>query len=460
MKDITLASLSLGYRWANAGHTERYVPLGALYLISALERAGFDVDFRDLQTRAIKEHSLTDSSFKVFSGGGGLLEKVTAFLDDPAPVLGLSCMSDLLPLAVLAAELIKERVPQTIILLGGSGPAGVATQLLSQFPFLDIVAGGEGETLIVDVLRCLAAEGDLQEVEGITFRKGRRMIRTPSRPLIEAVDGIEVPAYHRVNISDYTIPGILTSRGCPHECVFCDVSPFWGRRNRARSIGGVMEEVRLLRRRFGVEYVELVDDTFTLDKRRVLEFSGSMKEEMPGISWSCCARVDGIDEEMMEAMVRGGCRSVAFGLESGSDRVLERLDKRFFTAEIIEVLRASRRYFPEVSAYFSWGYPFDTMTDFRDTVDFISRVRKMGVQPWVFSLSPLPLSRIYRDYQGSLMFSPDYCSNYLGVFRGEAEIIELIRSYPDVFPGFYYCDPRFPLKSSMARDLGLCGMND
>ena len=455
--DITLASLGLGYRGASAASVERYVPLGPLYLVSALERAGFRVDFRDLQTRAVKRHSMEDSSFSVFSGDGGLLEDMAAFLENPAPVLGFSCMSDLLPLAVLAAELVKERWPRTTIVMGGIGPTGVASRLLSYFPFLDMVALGEGEETVVDAMRCIERDGDLMDVGGLMFRRGRRILRTPSRPFIHEVDSIAPPAYHRVDMSDYTVPGILTSRGCPFDCLFCDVSPFWGRRSRARSIGGVMEEIRLLRRQYGVEYVDLVDDTFTLDKGRVLEFCGAMEGEMPGMTWSCCARVDGIDEEMMKAMARGGCRSVAFGVESGSDRVLERLGKGVRTGEILTVLSRSLNYFPEVLAYFSWGYPFENMTDFRDTVDFIFRVRSMGVQPWVFSLSPLPLSRLYRDFRNSLMFSEEYCSNYLGIYR-RPQVVELVRSYPEVFPGFYYCDPRFPLKFSLARDMGLWGM--
>lgn len=456
--DITLVTVSLGYRGKGVSRVERYVPLGVLYLTAVLEQAGFRVDFRDFQLGACKEHSDTDSSYRIFPSGGSIVEDFIAFLETSAPVLGIGCMSDLLPLTLLAVRQLKECCPDKVVILGGIGPGGVAEELMAAFPFVDIVARREGEETMVELMAGLREKGDLRSVRGIGFRYGGEVYHTSPRQWIGQVDDIPFPAYHRLDFSRYSVPGILTSRGCPFGCTFCDVSPFWGRHNRARSLGNVMAEIRLLRERYGQRYIELVDDTFTLDRERVLTFCEKLKAELPDVSWSCCGRIDCVDEEMMQAMAGSNCRLIAYGIESGSDRVLERLNKGFSISRVNEVLSLSRRYFNDVLAYFIWGFPFETMADFRETIDFISRALDAGVQPWLFSLSPLPLSEIYRQNREGLQFSPEFCSNYLGIFAGEPEIVELIKAHPRVFPGFYTCDPQFARKYAAARQMELLGI--
>ncbi len=457
-KDISLVTLSLGYRGKGVSRVERYVPLGLLYLTAALEQTGWQVDFRDFQLDACKEHSLTDSSYRLSPGTGSSVNSFSTFLENSAPVLGMSCMSDLLPLAILAAGKVKEISPEKVIILGGIGPSGVAEELLSAFPFVDIIVRGEGEETIVALMDQLRAKRDLWSVKGISFRDRGGVYHTSPRPWIQHIDDIPFPAYHRIDFNQYSVPGILSSRGCPFDCTFCDVSPFWGRHNRTRSLENVLSEIRRLRESYDQRYIELVDDTFTLDKQRILAFCKALKAEMPDVTWSCCGRIDCIDEEMMQAMAGSGCVLVAYGIESGADRVLKQLKKGFFIEQIRLVLSLSVRYFTDVLAYFVWGFPFETLEDFRGTIDLMSWALDAGVQPWLFSLSPLPLSRIYQQNRQRLQFSREFCSSYLGILAGEEEIVELIKAYPRVFPGFYCCDPRFAQKYAVAQEMELLGM--
>ena len=377
------------------------------------------------------------------------------FLEGSAGVLGISCMSDLLPLALITAEMVKVQDPKKTIILGGAGPTGAAEKILENFPFIDIVVKGEGEKTIVELMEYLRYNRDLGGVRGISYRKEAGIYHNPPREWIAEIDTIAFPAYDKIDLNRYTVPGILTSRGCPYECAFCDVSPFWGSANRRRGIGDITREIRLLNEKYGKEYIDIFDDTFTAGRRRILDFCKVMREEQLDISWSCCGRVDCMDEELMKEMAESGCAMVAYGVESGADRVLTKMKKGFTRREAMDILSRSTRYF-DVIAYLMWGFPFETISDFQATINLICDAVALGVKPWLFSLAPLPLSSIYKQNRHRLQYLGEFCSNYLGLLQ-EPNIVRLIKKHPDIFPGFYHCDPLFEKKYVMAKKLGLTG---
>ncbi|WP_456474597.1 B12-binding domain-containing radical SAM protein [Candidatus Pyrohabitans sp.] len=418
--DITLANLVL------APDNESFVPIGPLYLVSSLEEGGYNVDFRDYQLNGFKD-PLTP-------------ESILAFLGDSSDVVGISCIFNMLPSVLMAVEELKKRHPEKKIILGGPGPTGVAEHILRHFPSVDVVVRGEGEKTIVELLDRL--DRDMKNVRGICYRDGNRVRVNPPQERIKELDTL--PAYHRIKFKEYANVGVMTSRGCPYRCSFCEVSPLWGHTNYQRSIENVMEELSLLRDKYGVESIRFCDDTFVLSRKRVLEFCSEIRKEGLDIRWACMGRVNLMDRELMGEMRRAGCRGVQYGVESGSNRVLQKINKGFTKQMAGDVILKSVEYFEHVISTFIWGFPFESMEDFYETIFFMSSLAEAGSKIKFFLLSPSPLSQLYRDYRDNLRFSEELCSELVWKgydnFINKKKISAMIRAYPEIFPDFYYID--------------------
>lgn len=433
--DVTLVNVSTPVPDSEGGEPVRYAPLGCLYLVSALDRAGISLDFRDYQ---------------LFDTGGAPrlgTDNFVSFLDDPGPIVGVSCMVSMLPFVALGTRRFKERYPGCTIVLGGPGPSGVAESIISSFPWIDIVCRGEGEETIVELVNALKANADLGSVRGIAYRSPDGTRSTPPRPRIQNPDDIPPPAYGAVDLSDYNSVSMITARGCPYKCAFCDVGPLWGNRTYSRSVGKVIEELSLLRNEYGRDTVHLADDTFDLKRSRTEQLCEEIGKL--GMKWTCLARIDLIDEELLVMMAEAGCRSIFLGIESGSDEVLRKINKRFTIAEATEKVELTRKYIDKVVTSYIWGFPFETLDDFKSTLLSVVSMWYLDAMAGLKLLSPMPLSPLGIEYGDRIEFSEELCSVFasLGnVTTGKGaqraslpnEFKEIIESHPDIFAGFYH----------------------
>ncbi len=441
--DITLVNVCTPAPSDQREGLEVYLPLGCLYLISALEQAGIQVDFRDYQT---------------FSSGLSFpldLDSFQSFLSDSAPIVGVSCMISMLPFVLLGTKRFKESHPEHKVILGGPGPSGVATAIVSSLPWIDMVVRGEGETTLVEVLKALKSGGDLGLIPGITYRDRSGIHHNRPRPRVRNLDEIAFPAHDRVNLSDYTNISIITGRGCPFKCAFCDVGPLWGNKAFFRSIDNVMEELDFLKSKYNLNSVHIGDDTFDLQRGR----TETLCEEIKGLglNWSCLARVDLMDEDLLDRMAKAGCDAVFLGIESGSDDVLKRINKKFTIEEATRKVEMFARYIPEVITSYIWGFPFETMEDFKLTLFSVVSMGYLGARVGLKLLSPMPMSPLGIEYRDQLEFSEDLCSVFAslgnvtpGKMSRRAEIPDefkvFIKEYPDICAGFYY------IKSNTIRE--------
>lgn len=257
MADITIVNLNMLYvRYFDTVERERHVPLGPLYVTSALEAAGFTVDFRDYQM-----HEAEDP----FSSA-----EILRFLENPAPVVGFSCMANLLPFTLLAMRDFKRAHPECTLILAGVGPKAVEQPILERFPWVDLIVRGEAETTAPLLLQTLKTGGDLGRVPGVSFREGSLVRHTERPPRITDLDSIPLPAYHHVDLHRYSGFGMVTSRGCPYHCTFCSVAPIWDLRSYHRSAESVVREIQFLHERAGTELILFQDEFFVSGKSRVL----------------------------------------------------------------------------------------------------------------------------------------------------------------------------------------------
>lgn len=435
--DITLVNISTAVPSQASQGRDLHVPLGCLYLVSALEQAGIRVDFRDYQLFS------KDLPFPLD------IDYFQSFLADSASIVGVSCMVSMLPFVLLGTKKFKETHPDHKVILGGAGPSGVAEAIVSSLPWIDIVVRGEGEVTLVELVKALMGGGDLRPISGMTYRDGSGIHHNQPRPRLKNLDDIAFPAYERAELSEYTKVPVITGRGCPFNCTFCDVGPLWGNRTVFRSIDNVIEELILLNSEYGQDSVYMADDTFDLKRTRTEAFCGEIKGL--GLNWSCLARVDLMDEKLLDGMASAGCNAVFLGIESGSNEVLKAINKKFTIQEATRKVEMSTKYFDRVITSFIWGFPFETMEDLKQTVFSVLSMSYLDAMVGLKLLSPMPLSKLGIEYGDQLEFSEDLCSVFAslgnvtpGRMSRMAEIPEefqaFIKEHPDICAGFYHIE--------------------
>ncbi|MFH1998926.1 MAG: radical SAM protein, partial [Planctomycetota bacterium] len=335
MNDVTLVHLSLS--------ALRPVPVGLLYIAAVLRRAGYLLDFQDLH-----------GSHRI---------------EDCADVVGIGYMSDALPRALKTAETLKRQHPGKTVILGGPGPSAVAREIVSSFPYIDVVVIGEGEETILEVMDCLARDdrSRLSKVDGICCRIDGQVVQTPARERIRDLDALPLPLYDCIPMEEYPLINVVSSRGCPYRCTFCDVSPMWQRKHFRRSVESVVNELILLKERYGKTEIEFTDETFVLNRDKVSTFCERLRRERIEVRWACTGRVDLVTEDLLAEMASSGCGALFYGLESGSDVVLEKIDKRFTVGEALAAIHMTRQYM-HVAASFIWGFPFEEINELVETL--------------------------------------------------------------------------------------------
>ncbi len=439
---ITLANLNMLYvRYVDRVEQEIHLPLGLLHVARSLEDAGFDVDLRDYQLWQDGDP---------FSG-----DSIARFLDHSADVLFVSCMANLLPFSLLALQRFAEQNPDTVVVLGGVGPAGVEREVLSLCPWIHAVGVGEGERSTPVLARALTnGARDLSAVPGVVWRDGDEIRANAPAPRIETLDDIPMPAYHLVDLSRYKGINMLSSRGCPFPCTFCSVAPIWGHQPFLRGPQSIAEEMRYLHEARGVELFLFQDEFFVSSAERVRALCAAIKELDFAARWKAFGRIDLTDVPTMEAMAYAGCVEIRYGVESGCDEVLRRTRKGFTAARSLEVMSVATGIFPGVDAFYMWGFPFESAEDFNATLLHMLSARSMGVRILPSLLSMLPRTRLYEEMEDKsvLEFCPELFPEYMltghetcvdgrVVIAPQHEAIyRLIEANPHIFPGFFHVD--------------------
>ncbi len=418
-------------------------PLGIVTLAGFLKSKGRSVQVLDYQLNSYPvEDQLRPSAFVRY-----LEERVEA------PVLGISTMGGMMPVVLLALEQYRRRHPETTVVLGGPGPTSAAPHLLRDFSSVDYVVNGEGEWPLLDILDHGRQPAN---IPGISYRSGNTIAVNPSRAPIRDLDSLPPPAWETLPMDRYVLACIVTARGCPYRCSFCEVPSFWGKRMTLRGIDRVVEEIRTLRYTYGKRRINISDDTFVHHRGRVVEFCRRLIEEDLDIQWECFGRVNLMDEDLMNLMARAGCSGIFYGIESGAENVLQRIDKRITVKQAIHVVEMSLKYFKRVVTSFIWGFPFETQEQFFDTVILMMACARMGAQVQRPYLTLRPLTPLYREFKEQLTFADDLPLHFLEVSRRHipTEVIDLIRRHPTLFPGYYYVEePNFGYKKRFMQKL-------
>lgn len=443
MANITLLNMNMLYlRYYDSVERELHVPLGTLYLTRVLEDAGFSVDFRDYQTNTYENP---------FSA-----ESICDFLTDSADLVGVSVMANLLPFIILGLKKFKELHPNKTIVLGGVGPKSVEKKILERFPWIDAIATGEGERMIGPMVEAHRQGHGFANVPNMIWRNqnGTIIVNNPALRITD-LDSIPFPAWHRIDLMKYRGYGMMTSRGCPYPCTFCSVAPVWGRVPYKRSSANIVEEMKELRKRANVELFLFQDEFFVSSSNRVVDFCNELKASGLKVYWKAFGRINLSTTEMMRSMADNGCVEMRYGIESASDKILERIKKGFQSQDAVKIVSESVKIFRRVDTFYVWGFPFETMDDFYQSLFQMISFRMIGARILPSLLCFLPQTDIFLEYGENgkkLEFCHELLPEYmltgheickavrLEVAPAHVPIFAFIQEHPDIFSGFFHWD--------------------
>jgi radical SAM superfamily enzyme YgiQ (UPF0313 family) len=348
------------------------------------------------------------------------------------------------------ARKVKAALPATTIIVGGPHISSMGVETIERFAEFDVAVNGEGEKILIELLAAIERGDDLTTVRGVIYRDAMGRVRSTPAPMTpNELDDLPFPAWdllpnfprgYPLAVYDYPagpVATIAASRGCPFHCKFCDTSTF-GARVRYYSPKKVFEMMKHLNTRYGVRHVLFVDDLFLASRLRTQELCNLIIESGLKMTWSCAARVDTVKPDLLALMKQAGCWQISYGLETGSDEMLRKMDKSARVVKSEQAVNWTAAANIRVKGLFMLGYPGESSESIEMTKEFVRRIPMTIMNLTKFT--PYPGSPVYRELYGTSI-RDDHWERMNGmnfVWAPEGiSVDELDRHYLEVIKSFY-----------------------
>lgn len=354
-------------------------PLGLLYIASFLKNNGIETNFidNDLERKSLSQLSIIIKNYR-------------------PDIIGITAVTAEFSDTLKLARMCKS-VSGALLVIGGPHASGVYGEILEKYPEFDIVVRGEGELPFLD----LARGNEWGIIRGISYRLNNKIIHNAECPRIDNLDALPFPGFDQIDLPKYkdpfytiygslTIP-IVTARGCPFECVFCASKVIFGRKVVSRTVDNVMDEIDYLIKKYPHGVVRFFDDTFTLDKKRTLDFCEKLKKR--NIRWICSVRADSVNYDILKSMKESGCCLIQVGVESGSPDVLRKIKKNITVEQIRAVFRWAHKLNLDSCASFIIGLPGDDAGTIKETMHLAKEINPLFAL--FFPPVPYPGTELY-----------------------------------------------------------------
>ena len=376
-------------------------PLGLLYVASMLEHHGHEVKVFDLQ----------------MTTNLNLPEEIDYYGLD---IVGITSMTANFYKAEKVAKLIRQNSSAFVVL--GGVHATFTHNELSHHPEFDAYVIGEGEFTMLELVNTLESKDELSKVKGLVYRANGNIFYNKPRPRIDNLDAIPLPARHLVDIPAYIKHkeslSLITTRGCPYSCIFCSNRRLHGTKYRQRNIENVMKEIKVMCERYDPPRLNFVDSNFTFNPQHVKKFCHQYVEHGFNPTWSCCARVDNVDKALLELMRDSGCGNIFFGIESGSQRILDMIRKDFKLEQAEKVVKLAKDVGIKVTTSFIIGLPGEKET-IKETIEF---AKKLDADTCLFFLiTPYPGTYLTENLE---KFGYKIADRDLSHYTGDYPILE------------------------------------
>jgi radical SAM superfamily enzyme YgiQ (UPF0313 family) len=427
---VALVDNLLLERRGDGFHFDLQPHLGLISLLAVLEQHGHDGVLIDPKLAVGTGRVPLDANLYQW-----LADEVLTSEPDAVGLTTLGC--NFIGTAKIAAHL-KRAEPDLPILVGGPHASILDAQLLERFEQFDVVVRGEAEFTLPPLLERLT-DRRLKDLVGVTYRQRGEVRRNVGAPPIQDLDSLPPAAYAEYPIAELglTMLRVEAGRGCPFECTFCSTASFFGRRYRLKSAERLCLDLQRLHEAYGVSHFALTHDLFTVNKHKVHEFCEAV--EPLGFTWSCSARMDCVDDHLLRRMSEAGCRSIYYGIETGSPRMQREVAKRLDLDLFWPTLAATRSVGMEATVSFITGYPQETREDQAQTLDLIGGLwdaKSDNVIAQLHLLTPEPGTGLLTQYGSELAYDGHVTDFNLPTI--EADDGDLIQSDPDVFVCHHY----------------------
>jgi radical SAM superfamily enzyme YgiQ (UPF0313 family) len=428
------------------GYYNRYFPLGLAYLAAVLRKEGHEVliydadcnvnpskmDFARLEdSYPLYLKSVKDDNHPICQE---MSERIHNFKPD---LVGITVWTTFAASAFKIASLCKEYDRSVPVVMGGPHISIKYDEVMKICPDVDFLIRAEGEESFVELARALvrskeygagsdepsAISHELSAINGISYRWNGKIVRNPDREFIRDLDVIPFPArdvlLNKDSYSSEDMGLLMTSRGCPYNCSYCATS-IWERKIRYRSVDNVIDEIRFVMDKYGTRQFTFKDDSFTVNKKRVSELCDRLIREKIKINWDCNTRVNLVDEELLKKMKKAGCNSIKVGIETGSERILNLMNKKITFEQCRKAAKLFRKVGIHWTGYFMMGLPSETKEDVYQTLKFMKELK-----PDYASFS------VYEPFPGTELFER-------GVERGLVQRERTLEDFYTISPKYYY----------------------
>lgn len=390
MSNIVLVTppVTLEERYGKLSWAANTLPsLGILYLASVLRKDGYHVSVIDASSLGFSQKEL--------------IEKIVTL---QPKYLGISATTLSISHAASLADEVKKTLYDTKIIIGGPHLTAIPEETMECFRCFDLGVIGEGEETVKELIQTLEHGGDITDIPGIIFRQQDSVVKTVPRVFINDLDRLPFPAwellvdfpkrYHPPPFRFKRLPAsyIVTTRGCPNKCIFCDRSVF-GNKCRGHSSEYILELIGHLHKSFGVREILIEDDTFITFKKRLTEVCEGIVNRGIKISWSCLGRVDAVTPEILKLMKKAGCWSISYGIETGDEEVMKFIGKHITLEQVEKAVRLTKKAGILSKGFFIMGHPTDNRDTIKKTIDFALRMPLDDIS--ISMMTPFPGSKLY-----------------------------------------------------------------
>jgi anaerobic magnesium-protoporphyrin IX monomethyl ester cyclase len=374
-------------------------PLGLLTMIAYLEKNGVEMELIDNFVLRLPS-----------------MEFAKSIAEMNPSLVGFSTNSFTYPQGRDNMKDLKSLLPDVPIIVGGVH-ATLFPMEVAKEPFVDYVCRGEGEQTLLELVQALERGETPENVKGLVFRKSDGTSHVcEERPFIN-LDDLPFPDRHIKNFKDYTrgkvtymnvepIDMISSSRGCPFNCNFCSSKTLWKRSYRVRSVKNVVDEIEELINVYGSKGLYFREDNFTVNKQRTMELCAEINRRGIRIPWVCESRVDLLSEELLVAMKAAGCQGIWFGVESGSQRILDYVNKGIKLEDVEKCIKLCKKHGVKTGASFIIGLPVETREDVQKSFEFAKKLNCDST--WFNQFIGMPNCKIYMEIKEGKYYIDDW----------------------------------------------------
>lgn len=431
------------------GFYNRYFPVGITTVGTFLSKNGYDVVIYDADCNYNPRHmdySLLPQFYQEYLNSfqnhshSVWKEVKDTIANASADVVGISIWTTYAASAFHVAKLCKEINAGCAVVMGGPHATVKADEILKISPDVDYVVRGEGEVTMLELVRQISSATDSAlSIHGLSFRHKHAIIHNQPRPLVRDLGQFGYPARSLLmNENTYTSEDmglIMSSRGCPFACSYCATH---ARTVTYRPTDHIVDEIKLVKEKYGTTLFSFKDDSFTVNKKRVEQFCDKLLAERLNINWECNTRVDLVSESLLAKMKKAGCNSIKVGVESGSERILKRMNKGITHDQIRNAAKLFRKIGIHWTGYFMMGVPSETVDEIYQTLDFMYEI-----EPDFASIS------VYEPFPGTPMFAEGIQKN---LAKPEMTLVDFYTMLPN---DYYKLDPRKQVETIDADEFSI-----